>query len=77
VVSCRVGASEANASNNPTYVREDSAGKPRLVDDSRTTYITAVGLYDSERNLVAVAKLAQPLRKREKDRLNIRLKMDF
>lgn len=76
VVSCRVGPAAGNASNNQTYSVQDDTGRRRIVGD-RTTYVTAVGLYDSNRNLVAVAKLAQPLRKRERDRINIRLKKDF
>ena len=42
-----------------------------------TTYISSVGLYNEDYELVAVAKLAQPIRKRERDRLDIRLRLDF
>lgn len=47
------------------------------VREDGTTWITAIGLYNEDRKLVAIAKLAQPIRKREKDKINIRLKMDF
>lgn len=81
VFMCRAGPSELNGSNNPTYTRvtsEDYFGEKReIVRPMNTTYITSIGVYDSERKLVAVAKLAQPIRKREKDKLNIRLRMDF
>lgn len=81
VFMCRLGPAEANGSNNPTYseqVSDDDFGERREIRrPTNTTYITSVGIYDSERKLVAVAKLAQPIRKREKDKLNIRLRMDF
>lgn len=75
--NCRLGTSQANASNNPTFSSVDSNGVLRPVRDDGITYITAVGLYNEDRTLVAVAKLAAPLRKREKDKQNIRLKLDF
>ena len=81
VFMCRMDAGTCNASKNKTFSRPDvtdPSGRRRLiVQDEPVTYVSAVGLYDEERNLVAVAKLAQPIRKREKDRLNIKLRMDF
>ncbi len=84
VFNCRVTTAQANASNNLTFGWVDNRGTD-VTDDDRmlvvredgTTWITAVGLYNEHRELVAVAKLAQPIRKREKDKINIRLKMDF
>ena len=43
----------------------------------KITYINQVGLYDKYMNLIAIAKLATPLRKRETDELTIKLKLDF
>lgn len=40
------------------------------------TYVSAIGIYNEERQLVAVAKLAQPIRKREQDNIDIRLRLD-
>ena len=84
VFNCRVSTAQANASNNLTFSRLDNNGTDALEDDRMvtvredgTTWITAVGLYNEDRKLVAIAKLAQPIRKREKDKINIRLKMDF
>lgn len=75
---CRADVGEFNASNNQTYTEVDSVtGKRILVNSEPVTYITAVGLYDEQRRLVAVAKLAQGIRKREKDKLNIKLRIDF
>jgi hypothetical protein len=84
VFMCRLGSAEGNASNNPTYASFDDRGdddpnNDRFVlnQDEAQTYITSVGIYNETRDLVAVAKLAQPIRKREKDRLMIRLRLDF
>ena len=41
-----------------------------------TTYISRIGIYDDFDNLIGVAKLATPIRKREKDELTFRLKLD-
>lgn len=84
VFNCRAPSAQVNASNNSTFSYRDT-GDETTTDDDRTirksndgtVWITAVGLYNEERKLVAVAKLAQPIRKREKDRLNIKLKYDF
>ena len=43
----------------------------------KTTYITETGIYDKYMNLIAIAKFATPLRKRETDELTIKLKLDF
>lgn len=73
---CRVPAGEANASSNPTFSSlNDDTGKHEINNPGRDTWITAVGLYDDEHRLVAVAKLAQPIRKRGK--LDIRLRFDM
>jgi len=41
------------------------------------TYISKVGIYDKNRNLIAIAKMATPVRKREIDNLTFKLKIDF
>lgn len=77
VFMCRANVAEANASNNPTFSTFNSGtGNFDIIREDNTTYITAVGLYDKYRNLVAVAKLASPVRKREKDKITIRLHFD-
>jgi hypothetical protein len=77
---CRMDAGACNASNNSTFSQVDPgdpASQKMIVQEEPVTYISAIGLYDDFRNLVAVAKLAQPIRKRERDRLNFKLRMDF
>jgi hypothetical protein len=83
VFQCRIGAGMANASNNPTFSSLNMDPKSqfynkRVVKQSPpVTWISAVGIYNEDHKLVAVAKLASPIRKREKDKLLIRLRMDF
>jgi hypothetical protein len=80
VFMCRMASTEVNASNNPTYYTTDETGKRWAYNSGSAesvTYVTAVGLYNEERQLVAVAKMAQPIRKRERDLVDIRLKLDI
>lgn len=84
VFNCRASTAQLNASNNNTFSYTDDMGtddltddRMTIVDENGTTWITAIGLYNEERKLIAVAKLAQPIRKREGDKLNIRLKYDM
>jgi len=43
----------------------------------KTTYISQIGIYDEERNLIAVAKLATPVRKRQNDNYLFKVKLDI
>jgi hypothetical protein len=43
----------------------------------KTVYINSVGIYDENKNLIAVAKMAKPIRKRNSDDLTFKLKLDF
>ena len=40
-------------------------------------YISKIGLYDKDKNLIGIAKLATPVRKREIDSYTFKLKLDF
>ena len=83
----RVKNQEYNYSNNPTFVitSEDNPinsqdiGKIRFADfyTDPKVYVTAVGLYDSNNNLVAVAKLSQPTLKSFENEILIRIKLDW
>ena len=43
----------------------------------KQTYISKIGIYDEDRNLIAVAKLANPVRKTEQRDITFKLKLDF
>jgi hypothetical protein len=74
----RVKNGEYNFSNNPSYVtgsvgqlsQTDFVGDPK-------SYITTVGLYNDNRELLAVAKLSKPLLKSFSREALIRVKLDF
>ena len=82
----RVKNQEYNYSNNPTFVisSNDTAnnsqdiGKLRFGDfyTNPKVYITSVGLYNESNDLVAVAKLSQPLLKDFTNECLIKIKID-
>jgi len=43
----------------------------------KTTYISTIGIYDEDKNLIATAKMAKPIRKRERDSYTFKLKLDL
>jgi hypothetical protein len=83
----RVKNQDFNYSNNPTFVITDSdnpassqdIGKLRFADFSTDpkVYVTTVGLYNESNDLVAVAKLSQPVLKDFTNECLIRIRLDF
>ena len=43
----------------------------------KQTYISKVAIYDEDKNLIGIAKLATPVRKRETDQYTFKLKLDI
>tara|TARA_R100000664_G_scaffold33297_1_gene50085 strand:+ start:443 stop:1636 length:1194 start_codon:yes stop_codon:yes gene_type:complete len=43
----------------------------------RTVYISKIGIYDKDKNLIGVAKTATPIRKTEKNQYTFKLKLDI
>ncbi len=75
---CRLLNSEFNYSTNPTFVDSDYRIIPTSGSDNQTrTYITYVGLYDINDNLLAVAKLSQPVKKSPDNELIVRVKLSY
>jgi len=58
-------------------VKSNFSGSTGTGSFAKTTYISKIGVYDKDRNLIGVAKLAIPIRKREQDEFTFKLKMDF
>ena len=76
---CRIRSDEYNWSQNPTYY--DSTNNAELtnttfVQDPKS-YITTVGLYNQQNELLAVAKLSQPLLKSRDREAVIKVRLDF
>ena len=43
----------------------------------KQTWISKIGIYDDEKNLIGIVKLATPIRKTEERELTFKLKLDF
>mgnify|MGYP003650354161 FL=1 len=43
----------------------------------KTTYLSKVGIYDKDKNLIGIAKVATPVRKTEADQYTFKLKLDI
>ena len=75
---CRVKSDEYNWSQNPTYYTGSNAEirNATFIQDPKS-YITTVGLYNSQNELLAVAKLSQPLLKSRDREAVIKVRLDF
>lgn len=74
----RLNNADYNYSNNPSYVQGaqyEIANQGYWTDP--VSYITTVGLYNDQQELLAVAKLSKPIKKDKKSELNIRVKLDY
>jgi hypothetical protein len=77
VYFCRANHNEFNYSANPTYL---SASKLVVKNDSAdvpVSYATTVGLYSPDNELLAVAKLSEPLKKDPTTEFTVRVRLDY
>jgi hypothetical protein len=74
----RIKNAEYNFSNNPSYVTGSvgQISQTTFIGDPKT-YITTVGLYNDRQELLAIAKLSQPLLKSFQREALIRVKLDY
>ena len=74
----RAGNKEFNFSNNPTFFTSSTGDftQPTFFKDPQV-YITTVGLYNDSNELLAVAKLSQPVLKSYSREALIKVKLDF
>ncbi len=74
----RVKNKEYNYTNNPTLYSgsTDSLRFDEFYDDPKT-FITTVGLYNDNNDLVAVAKMSQPVKKSKTNEVTIQARLDF
>jgi len=76
----RATAGEFNATTNETYYTQSIAGTRQVIPGLRSdpkTYITTVGLYNTNNELLAVAKLSKPILKSKSREALIKVKLDF
>ena len=74
---CRVNHNEFNYSSNPTYVSGSKLRVKNNITDLPLSYITTVGLYSPDNELLAVAKLSEPIRKDPNTELTLRVRLDY
>ena len=74
----RVKNGQYNFSNNPSFITgsDGQIAQSTFIGDPKT-YITTVGLYNDNQELLAVAKLSQPLLKSFSREALIRVKLDY
>jgi hypothetical protein len=81
LIFCRAEADEFNYSSNPTYT--DSSNRIVVIDVGQEdtqqsfTYISSIGLYDANDNLLAIAKVSRPIQKSPDRDLTFRVRLDF
>lgn len=77
VYFCRANHNEFNYSSNPTYLSSSQIVVKNEASDPPISYITTVGLYSADNELLAVAKLSEPLKKTIDSELTIRVRLDY
>jgi hypothetical protein len=77
VYFCRANHNEFNYSSNPTYVSGSKIQVKNVPTDAPVSYITTVGLYSSDNELLAVAKLSEPLKKDPTNEVTLRVRLDY
>jgi hypothetical protein len=74
---CRLNHNEFNYSSNPTYLSESQIRVKQTSTDAPISYVTTVGLYSSANELLAVAKLSEPLKKDPTNEMILRVRLDY
>ena len=74
---CRVPHNKFNYSSNPTYLTGSKIRVKNVASDNPISYITTVGLYSPDNQLMAVAKLSEPLKKDPTNEMTIRVRLDY
>lgn len=79
-VICKIRKNEYNFTQNPS-IRLDRDQSSQVIENYATSsffnpYITTIGLYNDDYELVAIAKLASPLEKRDDVDMNVIIRWD-
>ena len=83
LIFCRATADEFNFSSNPTYTDANDAGRIVVIDESQQgtqkafSFVTTIGLYDANEQLLAVSKVSRPIEKNDEKDLTFRVRLDF
>ena len=74
---CRMNNNEFNYSSNPTYLSASQIVTKTVSTDLPVSYATTIGLYSSDNELLATAKLSEPLRKDPSNEITVRVRLDY
>ena len=74
---CRINHNDFNYSANPTYLSNSKIRVKRQASDNPVSYITTVGLYSAERELLAVGKLSEPIKNDPTQDMTLRVRLDY
>jgi len=77
VYFCRAHHTEFNYSSSPSYISGSRMVVKNNPDDIPVAYVTTVGLYSPDNELLAVAKLSEPLKKDPTTEFTIRVRLDY
>lgn len=79
-ITCKVRKSEFNFTINPSVYKDKNPNAIQVEDYTTSSffnpYVTTIGLYNEDRDLVAVAKLSSPLEKRDDVDMNVIIRFD-
>ena len=74
---CRSSFNEFNYSSNPTYITGSKLRVKSVATDDPVSYITTVGLYSPDNELLAVGKVSEPLKKTPSNEYTLRVRLDY
>ncbi len=77
VYFCRAKHNEFNYSANPTYLSGSQIRVKNQTTDIPISYITSIGLYSADNQLLAVGKFSEPIRKDSNIELTFRTRLDY
>jgi hypothetical protein len=77
VYFCRAKHHEFNYSSNPTYLTGSEIRVKNNSNDPSVSYITSIGLYSADNQLLAVGKFSEPIRKDNNIELTFRARLDY
>lgn len=77
----RISNQQGNYTSNPTYTYQDGDNRGKIKNtrfiDNPVVYVSSIGLYDSDKNLLAIAKLSKPLKKTFTNELSVTIKLEY
>ncbi len=74
---CRANNNEFNYSSNPTYLSSSQIVVKNNAAELPRSFVTSVGLYSADNELLATAKVSEPLEKNPSDEIVMRVRLDY